>query len=93
MHPVITLVAPGQSEDKSEVCARIEWTGVGINLKTGKPTHQQIRSAVRELLASNRYKTHAKELQFAIRQYDVPILVVTRLEQLATTKQPVFRTE
>jgi UDP:flavonoid glycosyltransferase YjiC (YdhE family) len=89
----VPLVAAGQSEDKPEVCARIEWTGVGINLKTGKPTQQQIRSAVRELLANNRYKTRAKELQLAIRQYDAPILAVMRLEQLAATKQPVFRTE
>ncbi len=89
----VPLVAAGQSEDKPEVCARIEWTGVGINLKTGKPTQQQIRSTVRELLANNRYKTRAKELQIAIRQYDAPILAATRLEQLAATKQPVFRTE
>ena len=89
----IPLVAAGQSEDKPEVCARIEWTGVGINLKTGKPTPQQIRSAIRKLLADHRYKTHAKDLQTAIRQYDAPTLAATRLEQLATTKQPVLRAE
>ena len=89
----VPLVAAGQSEDKAEVCARIEWTGVGINLKTGKPTQQQIGAAVRKLLADRRYKTRAKDLQAAILQYDAPTLAATRLEQLATTKQPVFRTE
>lgn len=34
----VPLVAARQSEDKPEVCTRIEWAGVGINLKTGKPT-------------------------------------------------------
>ena len=89
----VFLVAAGQSEDKPEVCARIEWTGVGINLKTGKPSQQQIRSAVRKLLADHRYKTRAKDFQTAIRQYDAPRLAATLLEQLAATKQPVLRTE
>jgi MGT family glycosyltransferase len=89
----VPLIAAGQSEDKPEVCARIEWTGVGINLKTGKPTQQQIRSAVKKLLADPRYQSRAKDLQQTIHQYDAPTLAATRLEQLATTKQPVFRTE
>lgn len=89
----VPLVAAGQSEDKPEICARIEWTGVGINLKTEKPTQHQIRSAVRKLLADHRYKTRAKDFQTAIRQYDAPTLATTRLEQLATTKKPVFRSE
>ncbi|MGV0027162.1 glycosyltransferase [Phormidesmis priestleyi] len=54
----VPLVAAGRSEDKPEVCARIEWAGVGINLKTGKPTPQQIRSAVKKLLADHRYETY-----------------------------------
>lgn len=89
----IPLVTAGQSEDKSEVCARIEWAGVGINLRTGKPTQQQIRAAVRKLLADHRYKTRAKDFQTAIRQYNAPTLAVTRLEQLAATRKPVFRSE
>jgi UDP:flavonoid glycosyltransferase YjiC (YdhE family) len=89
----VPLVAAGQSEDKPEICTRIEWAGVGINLKTGKPTQQQIRSAVRKLLTDSCYKTRAKDFQTAIRQYDAPTLAATLLEQLAATKQPVFRTE
>lgn len=89
----IPLVAAGQSEDKPEVCARVEWAGVGINLKTGKPTPQQIRSAVKKILADPRYKTRAKDFQTAIRQYDALTLAAARLEQLASTKQPVLRTE
>lgn len=79
--------------DKPEVCARIEWAGVGINLKTGKPTQQQIRLAVRKLVADNRYKIRAQDFQTVIRQYNAPALAATRLEQLAATKQPVFRSE
>ncbi|KAM3099730.1 nucleotide disphospho-sugar-binding domain-containing protein [Phormidesmis sp. 146-12] len=89
----VPLVAAGQSEDKPEVCARIEWAGVGIDLKTGKPTPEQIRAAVKKLLSDRRYQTRAKDFQRAIRQYDAPMLAATRLEQLAITKQPVIRTE
>ncbi|KAM3098084.1 nucleotide disphospho-sugar-binding domain-containing protein [Phormidesmis sp. 146-35] len=89
----VPLVAAGQSEDKPEVCARIEWAGVGIDLKTGKPTPEQIRAAVKKLLSDRRYQTRAKDFQRAIRQYDAPMLAAARLEQLAITKQPVIRTE
>jgi MGT family glycosyltransferase len=87
----VPMIAAGQSEDKPEVCARIEWAGVGINLKTGKPTPQQIRSAVKKLLADPRYKSRAKQFQIVIRQSDAAKLAVAQLEQLATTKQPVLR--
>lgn len=33
----VPLVAAGQTEDKPEVCARIDWSGVGINLKPRHP--------------------------------------------------------
>ena len=89
----VPLVAAGQSEDKPEICTRIEWSGVGINLKTDKPTVQQIRSAVSKLLKDSRYKSRAQDFQIAIAQCNAPVLAATRLEQLANTKQPVLRTD
>jgi MGT family glycosyltransferase len=87
----IPLVAGGKTEDKPEVCARIEWSGVGINLKTQTPTSTQIRDAVKEILASPQYRQKAKLMQAEIASYDAQSLAATLLEQLAETKQPVLR--
>lgn len=87
----IPLVAAGTTEDKPEVCARIEWSGVGINLKTQTPTPTQVKDAVKEILASSNYRQKAQSLQAEIARYDAPTLAAKLLEQLAETKQPVLR--
>lgn len=87
----IPLVVAGQTEDKPEVCARVEWAGVGINLKTKTPTSQQVRDAVRKLLVNSEYKTKAKYFQSEINRYHAPTQAVNLLEQLANTKQSVLK--
>ncbi|HEY9640025.1 MAG TPA: nucleotide disphospho-sugar-binding domain-containing protein [Coleofasciculaceae cyanobacterium] len=87
----VPLVAAGQTEDKPEICARIEWTGVGINLKTKTPTPDQIKHAVRKVLTDANYKNKAKDLQLEISQYKTSELAATLLEQLALTQQPILR--
>ncbi len=47
----VPLVVAGMTEDKTEVSARIEWTGTGINLRTNRPTDVQVGDAVRRVLA------------------------------------------
>lgn len=59
----VPIVSGGATEDKPFVSARVQWSGAGIDLKTGTPTAEQIRAAVREVLADGRYRTRAKELQ------------------------------
>lgn len=79
----IPLIAAGQSEDKPEVCARIAWSGVGINLKTQRPKPQQISQTVEEILANKKYMLKAQVLQAEIEQYDSANLAVDYLEALA----------
>jgi MGT family glycosyltransferase len=85
----VPLIGAGQSEDKPEICARIEWLGVGIDLKTDKPTPEKIRAAVGKVLADHSYKNHAQDLQRTMSEYDAPAIAATLLEQLAITQQPV----
>ncbi|MEW6498083.1 MAG: nucleotide disphospho-sugar-binding domain-containing protein, partial [Cyanobacteriota bacterium] len=86
----VPLVAAGQTEDKPEVCARVQWSGVGINLKTNKPTPTQIREAVKQILACAHYRQKAQLFQAEIARYDTATLSATLLEQLAATNQPVM---
>ncbi len=86
----VPLVGAGQTEEKPEICTRIEWSGVGINLKTKTPTPMQIKNAVKKILSSPHYRINAERLKAEIARYDAPTLAATLLEQLAATKQPVL---
>ena len=85
----IPLVAAGKSEDKSEICARIAWRGVGVDLKTQTPKPNQVRQAVRQVLSDALYRQQAKQLQTQIAQYHPAEQAATLLEALAQTKQPI----
>ena len=58
----VPVVAAGLTEDKAEVAARVEWTGVGINLRTGRPSVQAVRDAVERITGTHEYRTQAKKL-------------------------------
>ena len=87
----VPMVTAGQTEDKPEICARVEWSGVGINLKTNTPTPAQIRDGVKTVLASPNYQQNAEKIATEISSYNSPVIAVNLLEKLATTKQPVLR--
>ncbi|MET4638136.1 glycosyltransferase [Mycetocola sp. 2940] len=58
----VPLVVAGKTEDKAEVTARVAWAGVGINLKTNRPTPKQVRDAVRKVLADDRYRVASRRI-------------------------------
>jgi MGT family glycosyltransferase len=55
----VALVSAGLTEDKADVNARVAWSGVGIDLKTNKPTPQALRDAVRRVLDTQSYRARA----------------------------------
>lgn len=87
----VPLVTAGQTEEKPEICARVQWTGTGIDLKTNTPTPTQIRAAVQKVLASPDYKQNAQRFQEENRLYDSAARAATLLGTLAITKQPILR--
>jgi UDP:flavonoid glycosyltransferase YjiC (YdhE family) len=87
----VPLVAAGQTEDKVEVNARIAWSGVGINLKTQRPTPESIRSAVKEILTVARYRQKSQLVMADFARHNALLEAADLLEQLADTKQPVYR--
>lgn len=62
----VPIVAAGTTEDKVEVAARVGRSGVGINLRTQRPRPRSIASAVGQVLADDRYRRRAAELQAEI---------------------------
>ena len=50
------MVVAGDTEDKIFTASRVGWSGAAINLVTGRPTGEQIRTAVRAVLRTKSIK-------------------------------------
>ncbi|MFM0501509.1 glycosyltransferase [Paraburkholderia caffeinilytica] len=79
----VPLVLAGESEDKIEVTARTAYTGAAINLATGKPSIEALRSAVNRVLHESAFLLHARRLQAKYRTLDVFAEVSAAVEELA----------
>ena len=58
----IPMVTAGESEDKPEVCARLQRTGASIDLATATPEPSAIRAAVRRVLDEPSFSAAATAL-------------------------------
>jgi UDP:flavonoid glycosyltransferase YjiC (YdhE family) len=74
----VPLVVAGNSEDKPEVAARVQWSGAGINLHTGKPSKAMVARAVRRVLTHSTYRRRALALRAEIEASD-PLGDITRV--------------
>ncbi|HET8594920.1 MAG TPA: nucleotide disphospho-sugar-binding domain-containing protein [Intrasporangium sp.] len=66
----VPLVIAGDTEEKPETAARVEWAGVGVNLRTGTPTAAQVREAVRRMLGPGPHRVRAQSIGAEIRRTD-----------------------
>ena len=58
----IPMITAGESEDKPEVCARLQRTGAAIDLATAHPAPAAIRAAVRRVLDEPSFRAAATAL-------------------------------
>jgi UDP:flavonoid glycosyltransferase YjiC (YdhE family) len=70
------------TEDKADVNARVEWSGVGIDLKTNNPTPDALRDAIRRVPGEPRYRARASALGKQYRQIDTRGEIVKILERV-----------
>lgn len=66
----VPQVLAGQVQDKGEVNIRVKWAGLGINLRTQRPTPIQILTAVDTVLTNPKYKKRAIAMQKRNEQID-----------------------
>ncbi|MCX5742778.1 MAG: glycosyltransferase [Proteobacteria bacterium] len=78
----VPVVVAGGSEEKPEIAARVAWSGVGVDLRTGRPSAGRVRAAVRRVLADARYRTRARAMAAAMAACDAPTLGATHVEDL-----------
>jgi UDP:flavonoid glycosyltransferase YjiC (YdhE family) len=59
----VPMVIAGETEEKKETAMRVEQTGVGVNLRTGRPRPDAIRAAVDKVLHNGSFHDNARKLQ------------------------------
>ncbi len=84
----IPIVVAGDTEDKREVAARVEWSGAGINLRNKRPSPETIRAAVNEVLSNPVYRENAKRIQADFAEHDAPTRAAEMLRALALYGKP-----
>lgn len=78
----VPVIAAGATEDKPYVAARVVWSGAGIDLKTGHPSPEQIRAAVRRVILQKEFRARAHVLSESIRHSDALASVNTLVLEL-----------
>ena len=58
----VPIVVAGDSEDKVETSARVQWSGAGISLRTGRPSAEQVERAVTRILGDPGYAAAARRI-------------------------------
>ncbi|MFJ1791383.1 glycosyltransferase [Kitasatospora griseola] len=71
----VPLVVAGETEDKPEVAARVEWSGTGVNLRTARPSAEQVGAAVDRVLDDAAFRERAHVLRTELAEYDALSLI------------------
>jgi UDP:flavonoid glycosyltransferase YjiC (YdhE family) len=87
----LPIVVSGDTEDKKETSARVEWAGVGINLHSGHPTPTAIRQAVRQVLAEPSYAAASRRIGAEIAASPGLDGLAARIEELVSRRPPTPR--
>lgn len=76
------MVVAGETEDKTEMCAISEWAGVALNLRTGKPTSEALRTGIDEVLSDPKYKKACQRIQAEIATFDPIRVIAENIDEL-----------
>jgi MGT family glycosyltransferase len=83
----LPMVVAGVHEGKNEICARVGYFKLGVNLDTECPTAQEIRDAVQQVLTNRAYKESVLKLKEEFAQYDPLELTDQYLQEVLVKKE------
>ncbi|WP_276134473.1 glycosyltransferase [Polluticoccus soli] len=66
----LPMVVGGVHEGKNEICARVGYFKLGVNLHTERPKPEKIRKAVEEVMRNNIYQRNVERLAVEFSKYD-----------------------
>ena len=75
----VPILAAGKREGKNDINARIDYFGVGVDLRTERPSHRAIAKGVRRIVGNGRYAARAATLRDELRRYDPLDLIMREL--------------
>ncbi|MEU0255358.1 nucleotide disphospho-sugar-binding domain-containing protein [Streptomyces sp. NPDC006184] len=85
----VPIVASGVTEDKPEVCARIAWSGTGVDLRRRRPPEPLLAAAVHRVLTDPAVRRAASAMRAAFAGRQAPRELASLLERLIETRRPV----
>lgn len=77
----VPVVVAGQTEDKPAIAARVGLLGLGVDLRTQRPTPEEVGDAVRQVLTTPSFRDSAVELSRAYGKVDGLRLIVDVVEE------------
>jgi len=78
----LPMVAAGLLEAKNEICSRIGYFKLGIDLSTERPSPEAVRSAVEEVMANGQYKSNTARLSAELDSYRSTALCASYVAEL-----------
>jgi len=82
----VPMVVAGMSEDKKEATTHVGWSGVGINLRTNRPSAESIAESVVRVLNEPTFRARTKALQEQIGDTSPAKAAADLLEDLANKR-------
>jgi MGT family glycosyltransferase len=82
----VPMIVAGVHEGKNEICARVGYFKIGINLKTETPVPTQVRNAAEEILSNHVYKKNVTRLSKEFSNYSPNELFVEHVNKLLEKK-------
>lgn len=79
----VPLVVAGNTEDKKEITTRVAWSGVGINLRTNRPSPKAVADAVDRVLNQPTFRDRARALKAQVGSTSPSERAADLLEQVA----------
>ena len=82
----IPVVAAGEGQDKAENGRRIAWSGIGVDLATERPSPEQVKKGVLDVLTEARYRDKVLAMQKEAAGFSLADLVDSEVRNLATDR-------
>jgi MGT family glycosyltransferase len=73
----VPLLLAGKLEAKNDVNARLDYRGLGLDLRTDRPTPKQIKRGVEQVFAQPSYRDNAVKIRAELAGYD-PFAIIER---------------
>jgi UDP:flavonoid glycosyltransferase YjiC (YdhE family) len=81
----LPMVTAGIHEGKNEICARVGYFKLGVNMKTEHPSPKKLKAAVEQVLADKSYRKNVAAMAKAFAKYSPAALCEKYVSELVNT--------